>query len=145
MRRIRSGVRGRGILDWYVMEEGVRPPRGHHFFIGGHNANGDGVLLWGNNGEMLGISVRIDGDPEKAEPLAHAGTDGARLFSDAAAEHECVEAAEHRAVRAQPASDAVTEELHRFRRLSVVRLCLQEIAHVTAPFRYAEESRFRIH
>ena len=89
-------------------EEVVCRRRDHHFLVGGNHPHGD-PRRWRRDERRIGaVAGRIELDAEKAEPLADSrARTRRRMLADAAGEHDRVEAAQRRGIRANLLPDAV--------------------------------------
>ncbi len=116
----------------------------HEFFVRPNDADCNPASRGGNHAVIHRISLFVEFDSKKPQPIANPAADRGRILSDAAREDQRIQSTQRRRECANPFLDLVAEQRDRFSRSHVLRLVLQQVAHIGTGLGYSEQPGLEI-
>ena len=151
IRGIRGQLRsGEASLSCYALvhrvclEKAADRARDHQFFIRAHDAHRDATGRRGNQRRVLRVAGGVEFDAEVAESFAYASANGRAVFPNAGGEHQRVQSAEGGGKCADPFLDLIAKQRDRLGRPRVAPFTFEQVAHVGAGLRHAEQAGLEI-
>ena len=127
-----------------MAENAVNHPGDHLFFIGVNDANRDPSGGSGNHPLVLRVSIFIEFDSKKSQPIANPGANRGSVLPDATSEHQHVQSAQRRRECTDPFLDLIAKQRDRLSRPHVLRLTVEQVTHVGTGLRNSEQAGLEI-
>ena len=115
-------------------------PGDHQVFVGLHHAHDHAAAVARDDRRVSGVAFGVELETEELEALADAFADGGGVFADPGREDQRVEPAEHGGERAHGLPREVAKQGDGVGGAWIARLLAEQVAHVAAEPRHAEES-----
>ena len=112
--------------------------------VGADHARRNLAAVGANHLRVYLIARRVKFQPDAVEAVANARPERNGVFADAAREDERIEPAQRRGERADPFSGLIRKNRQRLGGARVALLARQQVAHIGAGFRNAEQAGLHI-
>src|SRR5918993_4070863 len=136
----RNGTCSAPLCLMFPLDEPSRMLGDHQVFVGRHDADSHRGIVAGDDRRVRRVALGVDPDAEELEALADALSHWRGVLADAAREDEGVEPAESSSHSPQELLRLVTKKSDRLGGAPVVRLAVEQVSHVCARPRDAEEA-----
>ena len=122
----------------------TRVPGDHQVFVGFHHAHDHSAAVVRDDRRVPGAAFDVEAETQELEALADAFTDGGGVVANPGREEQRVDPAERGDERAHGLPREVAEQGERVGGAWIARLLPEQVAHVAAEPRHAEESGLMI-